>query len=66
MKLVTYGIGRDRYVGSVVADGRIVVDLSAAERELASGQGREARGYFGDMLALLDAGGGRSCARPNR
>ena len=57
MKLVTYGIGRDRYVGSVASDGRIVVDLAAAEGELAGGQGREARGYFSDMLALLDAGG---------
>ena len=56
MKLVTYGIGRDRYVGSVVADGRIVVDLAAAERELADSQSREARGYFDNMLALLDAG----------
>ncbi len=56
MKLVTYGIGRDRYVGSVVADGRIVVDLAAAERELASSQGREARGFFDNMLVLLDVG----------
>ena len=56
MKLVTYGIGRDRYVGSVVADGRIVVDLAAAERELAGSQGREARGFFDNMLVLLDVG----------
>ena len=56
MKLVTYGIGRDRFVGSVVADGSVVVNLSAAERELASSQGREVRGFFGNMLALLDAG----------
>ena len=57
MKLVTYGIGRERFVGSVVADGGIVVDLAASEAELAASEGREARGLFGDMLSLLDAGG---------
>ena len=56
MKLVTYGIGRERFVGSVVSDGGIVVDLAAAEEELAGTQGRAPRGIFREMLALLDAG----------
>ena len=56
MKLVTYAIGKDRFVGAVIAGERIVVDLARADRALARRQKRAAHPFFTDMLTLLEAG----------
>jgi 2,4-didehydro-3-deoxy-L-rhamnonate hydrolase len=57
MKLVTYAIGKKEFVGAVIADDRIVVDLARADRSLARSEKRAAHPFFTDMLTLLTAGG---------
>ena len=57
IKLITYAIGKERFVGAVIDDDRIVVDLAAADRALARQESRAAEPCFADMLALLEAGG---------
>jgi len=56
MKLATYARQGGQYVGAVVGDDKIVVDLAAAESALARKEKRKAQPFFGDMLALLEAG----------
>jgi 2,4-diketo-3-deoxy-L-fuconate hydrolase len=64
MKLITYAIGKAQYVGAVIGDDPIVIDLARAERALARREKRSAHAFFSDMLALLDAGSkGLSAAR---
>ena len=64
MKLVTYSIKKDQFVGAVLADDKIVVDLAAADRALARKEKRPAHDFFSDMISLLDAGSkGMSAAK---
>ncbi len=64
MKLATYTAKKEQYVGAVVADDKIVVDLAAADKALARREKRPAHAFFADMLALLEAGSkGRSAAK---
>jgi len=64
MKLATYAVGGKEYVGAVVADDKIVVDLLAADRALARSEKRKAHPFFTDMLTLLGAGvKGRNAAK---
>jgi 2,4-diketo-3-deoxy-L-fuconate hydrolase len=64
MKLVTYSVKKDQFVGAVVADDKIVVDLAAADKALARKDKRPANPFFGDMISLLDAGSkGMSAAK---
>ena len=64
MKLATYATKGIEYVGSVVADGKVVVDLAAADRALARREKRKPHPFFSDMRTLLDAGNkGLSAAR---
>ncbi len=53
MKLVTYSIKKDQFVGAVVADDKIVVDLAAADKALARKEKRPAHDFFSDMISLL-------------
>ena len=63
MKLATYAIKNQQYIGAVVADDRIVVDLAAADKALARREKRPSHSFFTDMLSLLEAGGkGKSAA----
>ncbi len=64
MKLATFAVKGQAFVGAVVADDKIVIGLAAADRALARREKRPAHPFFGDMLALLEAGGkGKSAAR---
>ena len=64
MKLVTYTLKKESFIGAVVADDRIVVDLAAADKTLARREKRPVHAFFTDMLALLEAGGkGMTAAR---
>ncbi len=57
MKLVTFSRhDKSRAVGAVVMEDRQVIDLAAAESELARQEGRQAAGCFGSMVDLLEAG----------
>ena len=56
MKLATYAIKNQQYIGAVVADDTIVIDLAAADKALARREKRPAHPFFTDMLSLLDAG----------
>ncbi len=56
MKLVTYSAAGEQFVGAVVADDSVVVDLRAADRVLARQEKRKIHPFFTDMLALLTAG----------
>ena len=64
MKLVTFAVKNEESIGAVIAGDKIVVDLAAADKALARSERRKANDFFGDMLALLEAGGkGMSAAR---
>lgn len=56
MKLVTYSAAGEQFVGAVVADDSVVVELRAADRALARQEKRKIHPFFTDMLALLSAG----------
>ena len=63
MKLATYARQGQEYVGAVVGDDKVVVDLAAAESALARKEKRKAQPIFADMLSLLEAGAkGRKAA----
>lgn len=64
MRLVTYAIKKESFVGALVADDRIVIDLKAADQALARREKRKAHPFWADMLTLLEAGTkGRNAAR---
>ena len=64
MKLATYSVGGQTYVGAVVADDQVVVELAAADRVLGRKERRKLHPFFADMLTLLEAGSkGRSAAK---
>ena len=56
MKLATYAIKGQQYVGSVIANDKLVVDLAAADKALARKEKRAAHPFFTDMISLLEAG----------
>lgn len=56
MKLVTYSAAGEQFVGAVVADDSVVVELRAADRALADQENRKTHPFFTDMLALFSAG----------
>lgn len=56
MKLTTYTHQREQRLGAAVADDRIIIDLQTADRRLARKEQRKPHNWFGDMIALLEAG----------
>ena len=56
MKLATYASKGQQYIGAVVADDKIVIDLAAADKALARREKRPSHPFLADMLSLLDAG----------
>ena len=64
MKLMTYAIGKEQFIGAAIADDSIVVDLARAEKALARREKRAVHPFFTDMIAFLEAGGkGMSAAK---
>ena len=64
MRLVTFAVKNEEHIGAVIAGDKIVVDLAAADKALARSEKRKANAFFGDMMALLEAGSkGMSAAR---
>ena len=56
MKLATCKTGGRVFVGAVVADDKVVIDLAAADRWLARREKRPAHPFFSDMVTFLGAG----------
>lgn len=56
MKLATYSTPTGDRVGAVVDHDQTMIDLAAADLQLAVAQKRSAYPFFGSMLALLEAG----------
>lgn len=64
MRLATFIVDRHEHLGAVDAEGRLLVDLAAAERSLARRERRPAHACFTDMMTLLEAGArGMAAAR---
>lgn len=56
MKLITYTSKKQDFVGAVIRQDKIVVDLVAADRALARKEKRKPLGCFDSMMSLLEAG----------
>ena len=64
MKLATYALKGEEYVGAVIAGDKIVVDLAVADRAQARREKRKANGFYDDMITFLEAGSkGMAAAR---
>ncbi|MEE2658632.1 MAG: fumarylacetoacetate hydrolase family protein [Candidatus Latescibacterota bacterium] len=64
MKLTTFALKKELRLGAAIANDKVVVDLSAAEKLAARREKRSANDFYTDMLAFLGAGTkGMSAAR---
>ena len=56
VKLATCAVQKDVFVGAVVANDTIVINLATADRALARREKRPVHPFFADMLNLLETG----------
>ena len=53
MKLVTYALKKTERLGAVTSDGKSIVDLARADRQLARKAERKPHKWFADMTTSM-------------